>query len=220
VAESRSRYIPALSFRWLTALYDPLLKWGMREHTFKQRLLDRAAVRAGQHALDLGCGTGTLTLMLKRAVPGANVTGIDGDRQVLAIARSKAKRARADIAWDYGLAAKLPYPDNSFDAVLSSLVLHHLATVDKRLAFQEIRRILRPGGRFVMLDFGPPFDPLTQIQALVMRHLEETADNFSGRIQVLLTDSGFQGVVEMDPMHTVFGPIWLYRGLKGKDDGV
>ena len=64
---SESRYIPALSSRWLTPLYDPLLRWGMREETFKSRLIERADIQAGQHVLDLGCGTGTLTLMLKQS---------------------------------------------------------------------------------------------------------------------------------------------------------
>ena len=82
-----SRYIPALSFKWLTPLYDPLLKWVMREESFKRRLIQQANIHPKMKVLDLGCGTGTLTLMLKRAHPEAEVTGLDGDPQVLDIAR-------------------------------------------------------------------------------------------------------------------------------------
>jgi SAM-dependent methyltransferase len=134
----------------------------------------------------------------------------------LAIAKAKSNRARLEIAWDYGLAGALPYPDNSFNAVLSSLVIHHLVAADKRLAFQEVLRVLRPGGSFDMLDFGPPLDALTVLQALVMGRLEEAADNFGGHIRAMLEGSGFQSVTETEPMRTVFGPVWFYRGLKPK----
>ncbi|MBI3152275.1 MAG: methyltransferase domain-containing protein, partial [Chloroflexi bacterium] len=171
------RYIPALSFRWLTPLYDPLLKWGMREETFKRRLIQRANIRPNQRVLDLGCGTGTLTVMLKQSAPEAQIIGMDGDEEVLAIARAKAEQAQMDIAWDYGLAYDLPYPDNSFDIVVSSLVIHHLVSADKVRAFREVRRILRPDGWFHILDFGRPFSPLTRFQSVVMKNLEEAADN-------------------------------------------
>lgn len=75
---AKARYIPALSFRWLTPLYDPLLKWGMREETFKRRLIERMGLQPNQRALDLGCGTGTLTIMLKQYAPEAQIVGMDG----------------------------------------------------------------------------------------------------------------------------------------------
>ncbi|MFT3894180.1 MAG: methyltransferase domain-containing protein [Anaerolineales bacterium] len=100
---SPKRYIPALRFKWLTPLYDPLLKWVMREETFKRRIIQQANIQPGMNVLDLGCGTGTLTLMLKRAHPNANITGLDGDPQVLNIAREKS--GGMDIRWDEGLAS-------------------------------------------------------------------------------------------------------------------
>ena len=210
------RYIPALSFHWLTPLYDPLLKWGMREETFKRRLIERAGIRSGQQVLDLGCGTGTLTLMLKQAIPGANVTGLDGDPEVLSIARSKSEQTHADITWDEGLAYKLPYPDQSFDVVLSSLVVHHLTSENKVHAFREVRRVLQPAGGFHIVDFGRPFSPLTRLQAAVMKNLEQAADNFSGRIAPMLQEAGFGSVSEAEKFNTIFGPIWFYQALKSK----
>ena len=104
------RYIPALSFRWLTPLYDPLLKWIMHEETFKRKLIQLANVESGMKVLDLGFGTGTLTIMLKQSVPQANVVGLDGDSEVLSIARTKANQVSVDIQWEHGLSYDLPYP--------------------------------------------------------------------------------------------------------------
>lgn len=212
----REGYIPALSFRWLTPIYDPLLEWGMREETFKRRLIQRAEIRSGQHVLDLGCGTGTLTLMLKQAIPGTDVTGLDGDPEVLAIARAKSGQAHVKIKWDEGLAYELPYPDNSFDGVLSSLVVHHLTGEDKVRAFREVRRVLRPAGGFHIVDFGQPFSPLTNLQAVIMKNLEHAADNFAGRIKPMLQEAGFESVNEAEKFNTIFGPVWFYQALKSK----
>jgi ubiquinone/menaquinone biosynthesis C-methylase UbiE len=208
-----TRYIPALSFKWLTPIYDPLLKWGMREETFKHRLVIMANLQPEMDVLDLGCGTGTLTVMLKQSAPLANITGLDGDPQVLSIAQAKAAQVNSKIQWDQGLAFDLPYPDQTFDVVVSSLVVHHLTAFDKLRAFQEVRRVLRPGGWFRIVDFGPPFSPLTRLQSDVMKNLEEAVDNFAGRILSWLEKAGFQAQVEAQ-MNTIFGPLAFYSAQK------
>ncbi len=206
------RYIPALSFRWLTPLYDPLLKWVMREETFKRRLIQQANIQPQMKVLDLGCGTGTLTLMLKHAHPETEVTGLDGDSQVLDIARDKSRGI--DIQWDEGLASSLPYPDSVFDRVVTSLVIHHLVTDDKRRAFKEIHRVLKPHGELHVLDFGALHSPLTRFMTSYMRRLEETADNFDGMIPRFVTEAGFGEVKEAENFVTIFGPLSLLRAVK------
>lgn len=208
-----NRYIPALSFNWLTPLYDPLLKWVMREETFKRRLIQEANIQPGMNVLDLGCGTGTLTLMLKRAHPDAEVTGLDGDPQVLDIARAKSRAA--NIQWDEGLASSLPYPDAVFDRVVTSLVIHHLTTDDKRRALQEIYRVLKPRRELHVLDFGAPHSSLTRFMITYMRRLEEAADNFDGLIPHFITEAGFGSVKEAENFVTIFGPLSLWRAVKG-----
>ena len=210
---SNKKYIPALSFRWLTPLYDPLLKWVMREESFKRKLVQQANIQPQMRVLDLGCGTGTLTLMLKRAYPEAQMTGLDGDPQVLDIARDKTRGA--DIQWDEGLASSLPYPDSVFDRVVTSLVIHHLVTDDKRRAFKEIHRVLKPNGELHILDFGASHSSLTRFMTTYMRRLEETADNFDGQIPRFVTEAGFGEVKEAQNFVTLFGPLSLWRAVKG-----
>ena len=210
---SEKRYIPALSFRWLTPLYDPILKWVMREETFKRKLVARANIQAGTNVLDLGCGTGTLTVMLKRAYPNAHITGMDGDPQVLQIAREKSQSL--DIRWEEGLASSLPYPNSSFDRVVTSLVIHHLATEDKRRAFKEIYRVLDPQGELYVLDFGVPHSPTARFITGYMHGLEEAADNFDGLIPQFIRDAGFRSVNEEEHFLTLFGPLSLWRAIKG-----
>lgn len=208
-----TRYIPALNFKWLTPLYDPLLKWVMREETFKRKLVQQANIQPMMKALDLGCGTGTLTLMLKRAYPDAQITGLDGDPEVLEIARNKTRGV--EIQWDEGLASSLPYPDSTFDRVVTSLVIHHLVTDDKRRAFKEIFRVLKPHGELHVLDFGAPHSLLTRFMVTYMRRLEETADNFDGLIPLFVAEAGFGGVKEAENFVTVFGPLSIIQAVKG-----
>jgi ubiquinone/menaquinone biosynthesis C-methylase UbiE len=207
------RYIPALSFKWLTPLYDPLLKWVMREESFKRRLIQQASIQPKMKVLDLGCGTGTLTLILKQTHPEAEITGIDGDPQVLTIAREKSHGA--NIQWDEGLASSLPYPDSVFDRVVTSLVIHHLVIDDKRRAFKEIYRVLKPHGELHVLDFGAPHSFLTRFMATYMRRLEEAADNFDGLIPRFITEAGFGSAKEAENFVTIFGPLSLWRAVKG-----
>ena len=210
---SAKRYIPALSFRWLTPLYDPILKWVMREETFKRKLVQQANIQPNANVLDLGCGTGTLTVMLKQAYPSANITGMDGDPQVLGIAREKS--SGLNIQWDEGLASALPYPDSAFDRVVTSLVIHHLMTDDKRQAFKEIYRVLKPQGELYVLDYGMPHSRLARFITAYMHNLEEAADNFDGLIPQFMTQAGFKPVQEIDNFLTVFGPLSLWRASKG-----
>jgi len=208
-----SRYIPALGIKWLTPLYDPLLKWVMREETFKRKLVEQANIQSQMKVLDLGCGTGTLTLMLKRAHPEAQITGLDGDPQVLAIARDKSRGT--DIQWDEGLASSLPYPDSTFDRVVTSLVIHHLVTDDKRRAFKEVYRVLKPHGELHVLDFGAPHSSLTRFMTTYMRRLEEAADNFDGLIPRFVAEASFGSGKEAENFVTVFGPLSIIQAFKG-----
>ena len=119
---SKSRYIPALAFTRLTSWYDPIVRWTTREDVFRARLVAQSAVRSGDRVLDVGCGTGTLTIKISRAQPGATITGLDGDPAVLSQAKRKASECGTPITWIEGRADALPFADSSFERVVSSLL--------------------------------------------------------------------------------------------------
>jgi ubiquinone/menaquinone biosynthesis C-methylase UbiE len=209
MTQNDSHYVPAFGLHGLTPCYDSFAKL---VNPLRRRLLQQENIQPGQRVLDLGCGTGLLTRMLKQSIPNAQVTGLDGDEDVLNIARKKSRGL--DIQWDHALAFDMPYSDNSFDVIVSSFVTHHLTSVDKVRAFQEVHRILRPNGLFHIVDFGPPFNLLTRTQAAVMKNFERTADNFEGQIVPMLTEAGFGSAREAGHIITFFGPIAFYRAEK------
>jgi ubiquinone/menaquinone biosynthesis C-methylase UbiE len=207
-------YIPALRFNWLTPVYDPVLRRMMPEVTLKRLLIAQAQIAGGQRVLDLGAGTGTLTVMLKQAYPGTDVVGLDADPRVLAIARGKAAAAGVAIRFDQGLATALPYDEATFDRVLSSLVLHHLDSEDKQRSLHEAWRVLRPGGELHVLDFGPPQNAVAWLISLVFRRLERTADNIAGRLPEMFRQAGFSAVTQTEQYLTIVGTLAMVRGQK------
>ena len=149
-------FIPALRFNRLTPLFDVVATLTVRDRTIKRRVLARAAIASGEQVLDVGCGTGTLALAAAAAAPGVTVTGLDADASILARARGKAAAAGLEIAFDEGMSTALPYEDESFDLVLTTLFFHHLPDDAKRQTAAELVRVLRPGGRLVVGDLGRP----------------------------------------------------------------
>src|ERR1700730_9701268 len=147
-------YVPALSYDRRTPFYDSVIRWTMPELRIKRQLIQQARIAKGQCVLDLGCGTATLTLLVKKTHPDSSVIGIDGDARILTIARRKAKEKGLDVTFDQGMAFSLPYADASYDRIVSSLVLHHVTTGNKALTLHEAHRVLRPGGELHIADFG------------------------------------------------------------------
>ncbi|HEV2385850.1 MAG TPA: methyltransferase domain-containing protein [Candidatus Acidoferrales bacterium] len=194
-------------------LYDPLVRLTVRERRFKRRLLQQAGLRPGLRVLDAGCGTGTLALMAKRKAPGALVVAIDGDPAALALARRKISKAGIDIILHHGLVQRLPYPNASFDRVLSTLVLHHLSHSGKTAALAETARVLAPGGEFHVADFGRPANALMRAGFWLVRKadgVENTEDNLEGRLPELIAQAGFRQVRETASFATAFGTVRLY----------
>jgi len=210
----RTAYIPAFGYGFLAPLYDFVMQWAMRESTFKPRLMEQARIKKGHRVLDIGCGTATLTILVKKTHPEAEVVGLDGDPKILDIARSKVTKADLDIVLDYGMVFKLPYPDNSFDRVMSSMVFHHLTRENKALTLKEVFRVLKPGGELHIADFGKPQNTLMHLISLFIGHLEETSDNVKGLLPEILRNVGFEQVEEIARFMTMFGTVALYKAQK------
>lgn len=207
------KFIPALGNDLLTPLYDPLL-WFMRESRFKTGLIEQAQISNGNRVLDVGCGTGTLAIMTKQLHPQAEVVGIDADSKILGIARAKAAKTGIKLTFDQGMADQLPYADGSFDRVLSSLFLHHLSTANKLRTLREVLRVLRRGGRFVVVDFGPPRTFYSRLVARFTVNNEEVAANLQGLLPGMFREAGFQNVAETEQFMTIAGALSFYQGQK------
>lgn len=208
-----AKFIPALGKDFLTPIYDPLL-WLMREKRFKSDLIEQAQVSIGSRILDVGCGTGTLAIMIKKLHPKTAVVGIDADPKILRLAQAKATKAGLDLILDQGMSYELPYADNSFDRVLSSLFLHHLTTQDKLRTLLEVLRVLRPQGRFDVVDFGPPCTFYSRLVARITVNNEEVAANLQGLLPGMFREVGFQNVLETKQFMTVAGSLSFYGGQK------
>ncbi len=208
------KYIPALGFGRLTPFFDAFLKLSLKELIFKAELVKQTAIREGFKVLDLGCGTATLTIMLKRNCPRAEVKGVDVDPQVLAIAKEKVAKANVDITLDLATASRLPYPDSYFDRVVSSLVFHHLNREGKIRTLKEVLRVLKPNGELHVADNGKPHNMLMWLSSLVMRGLEENSDNVKGLLPKLFVAAGFECVKETKKYSSLFGTVSLFEGRK------
>jgi len=207
-ANGQHDYIPAAGHDRFLRFYDPLTRL-LGAARARARLLDAADVQPGDRVLDLGCGTGELALALARREPQAHITGLDPDPLALARAREKTEAAAANIEWTQGYAGHAPFPDRSFDRIVSSLVIHHLSSEQKREAFRDALRLLRPGGALHVLDFGPPRTRVDRALSVLFHHGELLRDNVSGALPVWLREAGFSSVSELATLSTAFGCLML-----------
>ncbi len=129
-----------------------LFRGQLRE--LRQRTANLARIQPGEKVLDVGCGTGTLAIEVQSRVGRAGrVAGVDPGQEQIARARSKAARRNLPIDFQIGVIEHLAFPDQTFDVVLSTLMMHHLPDSLKRQGLAEIARVLKPGGRLVIADF-------------------------------------------------------------------
>jgi ubiquinone/menaquinone biosynthesis C-methylase UbiE len=207
------RFVPAAGADWLLPLYDPFVRLLVREERVRGRLLEAAEIGEAARVLDLGCGTGSLVVMLKRRHPSARVAAIDPDPKALARARAKLARAGAEVELQQGFADALPYAAGAFDRVLSSLMLHHLTAADKDAALRECFRVLAPGGTLHVLDFTETRGG--GLHALAHRlHGGHGEDPLARGLEERMRNAGFADVAELERIRTLVGSLSLHRGRR------
>ena len=202
MTESRT-YLPAAGRDWLLPLYDPIVKL-LGGEAARKVLIDQAALRAGHHVLEIGCGTGTLTTQIKRLHPDVEVLGLDADPKALARAKRKAMRASVAIQFDPGFADELAYQEASFDRVFSCFMFHHLPADEKEQTLREARRVLKAGGAFHMLDFEGSEDRAHGLLAHLFHSNDRLKGNSESRVLSLMRQAGFA-----DPKKSAAGPCCL-----------
>ena len=129
-------------------------------------------------------------------------------------ARAKADQASVELELNEGFSIELPYPDATFDLVLSTLFFHHLDPAPKRQTALEIARVLRGGGELHVADWGPPADPMMAVAFLGVRlfdGFENTADNYRGALPRIFEEAGLAGAEQTARLRTVLGTLALYR---------
>ncbi|MBI3151992.1 MAG: class I SAM-dependent methyltransferase [Chloroflexi bacterium] len=206
---TNQKYIPALSLKWLTPFYDWLVDQPMSGLRMRKDMLAQMGDLNSKRILDVGCGTGTLAAMVKQMYPDAEVVGLDGDSQILEIARSKAKSLGVDIRFEQGMSFDLPYPDASFDVVLTSFMLHHLEKDAKQKTAKEMYRVLRPDGRLIGMDFTEPRNIFGKTVMSLARPFERIADNLDGFLPVMFHEAGFKNYQET--RYYLSGTISLFQ---------
>lgn len=217
MSKKQSQFIPALRYDGLTKLYDPIIQLTMRESAFKRRLVDIAQVQIGHYVLDLGCGTGTLALLIQRTHVGAKVFGVDGDLKVLKIAQDKAVNSGSSLLLNAGMVFELPYSENRFDRVFSTLLFHHLTQELKKRTLQETLRVLKPGGQLCVVDWGMPSNRLMRMVFFLVQLLDgftTTTDSVKGVLPELMRETGFAQVHEVGYFNTLFGTLRLTIAVK------
>jgi ubiquinone/menaquinone biosynthesis C-methylase UbiE len=194
--EAGRPFVPGMGLDWLLPIYDPVTSL-LGLNSARRELVFQADLRPCQRVLDIGCGTGSLAVLLKQLFPDVAVVGLDPDEKALARAAGKARRAGASIQFARGFSDRLDYPGASFDRVFSSFMFHHLNRREKERTAREIRRVLKPDGTLHLLDFGGPESQRHRSHFGGLHAHYRLADNDERTIVGLLSDAGLADVVKM-----------------------
>jgi len=213
--EVQRTYLPAAGRDWALPFYDPLVKL-LGADAARRTLLKQVDLRPGNRALDIGCGTGTLVVLIKRVHPEVSVVGLDPDPKALARAKKKAAQAGASIQFDQGFSDELPYADASFNRVFSSFMFHHIDANQRQKTLQEVFRILLPGGSLHLLDFESSGEETEGVLARWLHSSHRLKENSESRILQVMKNAGLANAKKVGS-GMLFGHLRFayYSGSRG-----
>ncbi|MEX0683713.1 MAG: methyltransferase domain-containing protein [Dehalococcoidia bacterium] len=184
---------------WWARFYDPiawLSSFGTISNV-RKATIKAARLQPGESVLDVGCGTGDLTLRAARKVGAeARVAGIDASPDMIGVANRKAAAKGRKIDFRLAPIEDLPFADSEFDVALSSFMLHHLPDDLKVRGLAEVCRVLKPGGRLIAVDIKPDGGPIGLFMKLVGHSLP---DDYPDQLRSAITDAGFKAVELVNP---------------------
>ena len=203
IEDHEKDFLPAAGHDLFLPLYDPLVRLLGFDRS-RQELISQANIRPDHHVLDIGCGTGTFVVLLKRQYPHAQVAGLDPDPKALRRARAKISRAGVEVQLDHGFAEELPYEKHSFDRVFSSFMFHHLEGEQRDNTLKQVVRVLKPGGSFHWLDFTADRGSGGFLDRFIQSHAR-LKDNTHERILQEMTRAGFTNAERLKESSMFFG---------------
>ena len=213
MSHAHRAYIPAAGWDLLLPLYDPFNRL-LGVGALHAELIAQARLEPGQRVLDVGCGTGTLAVRIRREHPTVEVVGLDPDPKALAIARRKAERAGVAVRFEEGYGDALPFDDAAFDRATSSLMFHHLELATRRGMLRELLRVLRPGGSLHLLDFGFSGDRRDGLLARLLASAEHLRENSDARVAAMIGEAGFESAGPVSARRTLIGRVAFHAGRR------
>jgi ubiquinone/menaquinone biosynthesis C-methylase UbiE len=224
VSSQSEAFTPAAGRFLPVGAYDVITRLVMRETRWRPQLVADLAGRSGHDPsiVEVGAGTGLLTRELVERLPEAAIVAVEPDDRARAIAAAGGRTGNA--TWCDARAEDLPLADESQDAVVMALMLHHLVPDAKRLALAEAHRVTKPGGALYVADFVQPQDPLMAALFTIIQLADgraSTADHRAGRLPDFIRDAGFSAPERVVRLRTPAGtfevlrcPIaWLATGM-------
>lgn len=210
-------FTPALGYGWLTGFFDLAIRITMPEKEFRRRSVEAVDPQPHENILNFGFGTGQNFILAKRCCPEANLWGVEIDPKVKAIAEKKLTKAHVNVELRLYDGKRFPFEDNFFDKAVSSLVFHHLDAETKLSSLREIYRVLKPGGEFLLCDFGGAKNTLMRLGYGLVQMIdgfETTRDNVNGKLPDYIARAGFRDVREADFINTSLGTFSYYKAVK------
>jgi demethylmenaquinone methyltransferase/2-methoxy-6-polyprenyl-1,4-benzoquinol methylase len=204
--EKKQRYVNRL-FETIASRYDfftSFMSYGM-DRRWKRTLVEMLKLQGNETALDIACGTGDITFMLARKLTTGAAVGLDITQKMLEIAeRKRSNEKLSNVAFNRGDIIRMPFEDETFDCVTAGYALRNVP--DVAAAIREIKRVLKPGGRLLSLDFGHPpnriyrllyLGYLSAVGASVGWILHRDADTYRYIPETLKLYPGQRGIREM-----------------------